>query len=129
MYYKTYQNRNSATITVSKADKADYELIQQAWDDIQTKYVDQSVVSPQLLAYGAISGMVDSLGIPVTACFLTPAEVQQENQAIAGKLDGIGAEVSEKNGNVVVVAPIDGSPAQKAGLQSGDIILKLTERR
>jgi carboxyl-terminal processing protease len=125
MYYKTYQNRNSATITVSKADKADYELIQQAWDDIQTKYVDQSVVSPQLLAYGAISGMVDSLGDTGHSVFLTPAEVQQENQAIAGKLDGIGAEVSEKNGNVVVVAPIDGSPAQKAGLQSGDIILKV----
>ena len=125
MYYTTYQNRNSDTITVSKADKADYELIQQAWDDIQTKYVDQSVVSPQLLAYGAISGMVDSLGDTGHSVFLTPAEVQQENQAIAGKLDGIGAEVSEKNGNVVVVAPIDGSPAQKAGLQSGDIILKV----
>ncbi|HJX35433.1 MAG TPA: S41 family peptidase [Dehalococcoidales bacterium] len=125
MYYKSWQNRNSDTITVSKADKADYELIQQAWDDIQTKYVDQSVVSSQLLAYGAISGMVDSLGDTGHSVFLTPAEVQQENQAIAGKLDGIGAEVSEKNGNVVVVAPIDGSPAQKAGLQSGDIILKV----
>jgi carboxyl-terminal processing protease len=125
MYYKTWQNRNSDTITVSKEDKADYELIQQAWNDIQTKYVDQSVVSPQLLAYGAISGMVDSLGDTGHSVFLTPAEVQQENQAIAGKLDGIGAEVSEKNGNVVVVAPIDGSPAQKAGLQSGDIILKV----
>ena len=125
MYYTTYQNRNSDTITVSKADKADYELIKQAWDDIQTKYVDQSVVSSQLLAYGAISGMVDSLGDTGHSVFLTPAEVQQENQAIAGKLDGIGAEVSEKNGNVVVVAPIDGSPAQKAGLQSGDIILKV----
>ena len=125
IYYTTYQNRNSDTITVSKADKADYELIKQAWDDIQTKYVDQSVVSSQLLAYGAISGMVDSLGDTGHSVFLTPAEVQQENQAIAGKLDGIGAEVSEKNGNVVVVAPIDGSPAQKAGLQSGDIILKV----
>ena len=125
MYYTTYQNRNSDTITVSKADKADYELIKQAWDDIQTKYVDQSVVSSQLLAYRAISGMVDSLGDTGHSVFLTPAEVQQENQAIAGKLDGIGAEVSEKNGNVVVVAPIDGSPAQKAGLQSGDIILKV----
>jgi len=52
------------------------------------------VVSPQLLAYGAISGMVDSLGDTGHSVFLTPAEVQQENQAIAGKLDGIGAEVS-----------------------------------
>jgi carboxyl-terminal processing protease len=69
--------------------------------------------------------MVNSLGDTGHSVFLTPAEVQQENQAIQGKLDGIGAEVSVKNGNVVVVAPIDGSPAQKAGLQSGDIILKV----
>jgi len=69
LYYKSWQNRNSDTITVSKADKADYELIQQAWDDIQTKYVDQSVVSPQLLAYGAISAWSIRWAIPATAFF------------------------------------------------------------
>ena len=125
IYYEKQSTNNSGTITVSKEDVADYEMIQQAWDLIQTKYVDQSAVSAQSLTYGAIGGMVDSLGDTGHSVFLTPAEVQQENQAIQGKLDGIGAEVSVKNGNVVVVAPIDGSPAQKAGLQSGDIILKV----
>ena len=125
IYYEKQSTNNSGTITVSKADVADYEMIQQAWDLIQTKYVDQSAVSGQSLTYGAIGGMVNSLGDTGHSVFLTPAEVQQENQAIQGKLDGIGAEVSVKNGNVVVVAPIDGSPAQKAGLQSGDIILKV----
>jgi carboxyl-terminal processing protease len=125
LYYKSYQARNSGTITVPKADAADYAMIQQAWDTIEKNYVDQSAVSPQILTYGAIGGMVDALGDTGHSVFLTPAEVQQENQAIQGKLDGIGAEVSEKNGNVVVVAPIDGSPAQQAGLQSGDIILKV----
>jgi carboxyl-terminal processing protease len=52
-------------------------------------------------------------------------EVQQENDAVQGQLQGIGVQVQAKNGNVVVVAPIDGSPAQKAGLQSGDIILQV----
>jgi len=125
IYYEKQSTDNSDTITVSKADVADYEMIQQAWDMIQTKYVDQSSVNAQSLTYGAIGGMVDSLGDTGHSVFLTPAEVQQENQTIQGKLDGIGAEVSVKNGNVVVVAPIDGSPAQKAGLQSGDIILKV----
>jgi carboxyl-terminal processing protease len=125
IYYEKQSTNNSGTITVSKADEADYEMIQQAWDLIQTKYVDQSTISAQSLTYGAIGGMVDSLGDTGHSVFLTLAEVQQENQAIQGKLDGIGAEVSVKNGNVVVVAPIDGSPAQKAGLQSGDIILKV----
>ena len=51
----------------------------------------------------------------------------QENNFEQGILHGIGAEVQEKDGNVVIIAPLDGSPAQKAGLSSGDIILKVRD--
>jgi carboxyl-terminal processing protease len=125
MYYKTYQNRNSDTVTVSQANAADIALFNQALTTIQKNYVDQSAVNTQNLTYAAISGMVTSLGDTDHTVFLTPAEVQQENQAIAGKYEGIGAEIQTKNGTVVITAPFDGSPAQKAGLQPGDIILKV----
>jgi carboxyl-terminal processing protease len=69
--------------------------------------------------------MVDSLGDTGHSTFLTPVEVQQENEAVQGQFQGVGLEVQEKNGSVVVVAPIDGSPAQKAGLHSGDTILQV----
>jgi len=125
LYYESYQNRNKNTVTVSQANKSDIELFNQALTTIQTKYVDQSAVNTQNLTYAAISGMVDSLGDTDHTVFLTAAEIQQENRAIAGKYEGIGAEIQTKNGTVVITAPFDDSPAQKAGLQAGDIILKV----
>jgi carboxyl-terminal processing protease len=118
-------SHNSNTIAVTQDSKADFELINQAWGLIRKNYVDQAAAKPGLIAYGAIGGMVDSLGDTGHSTFLTPAEVQQENEAVQGQLQGVGLEVQAKNGNVVVVAPIDGSPAQKAGLHSGDIIVQV----
>jgi carboxyl-terminal processing protease len=116
---------NSNVITSSQIDKADLQLINQAWDLIHQKYVDQSAVTPQNLTYGAISGMVISLGDTDHSVFLTPEDVKLENIASQEKFGGIGTTVGTKDGNVVIVAPMDGLPAQKAGLQSGDIILKI----
>jgi carboxyl-terminal processing protease len=118
-----FEKQNS--IPVRQANKADIALINQALTTIQKNYVDQSAVNTQNLTYAAISGMVNSLGDTDHTVFLTPADVQQENQAIAGKYEGIGAEIQTKNGTVVITAPFDDSPAQKAGLQPGDIILKV----
>ena len=116
---------NSNGITSSQIDKADLQLMNQAWDLIHQKYVDQSAVTPQNLTYGAISGMVNSLGDTDHSVFLTPEDIKLENTAIQGKFGGIGATVGTKDGNVVIVASMDGLPAQKASLQSGDIILKV----
>ena len=116
---------NSNVITVSPDQKADFQLINQAWGLIHQNYVDQSAVKAQDLTYGAIAGMVDSLGDTGHSVFLTPDEIKEENIQIQGNYGGIGATVGSKNGNVVIVAPMDGSPAQKAGLQSGDIIVSV----
>ena len=116
---------NSNVISVSPDQKADFQLINQAWGLIHQNYVDQSAVKAQDLTYGAIAGMVDSLGDTGHSTFLTPTEVQQENDSIQGQLQGIGLQVQAKDGNVVVVAPIDDSPAQKAGINPGDIIVQV----
>ncbi len=102
------------------------DLVNQAYQIIQQNYVDRSAVNQTQLEYGAISGMVDSLGDTGHSRFLTPQMVQEENNFTQGSFDGIGAEVSmNANGQVVIVAPIDGSPAQAAGVKPGDIILKV----
>jgi len=103
----------------------EFQLIQQAWNLTQQYYVDKNATQPQRLAYDTIAGMIDSLGDTGHSTFLTPDEVKQQNDFTQGKLEGIGVEVQWKNNNVVIVAPIAGSPAQKAGLVSGDIILKV----
>jgi len=104
-----------------------FQLIAEAWNTVQRFYVDRTAVKPQLMTYGAISGMVDSLGDTGHSRFLTPEMVRQERNFSKGKLEGIGAEVQMKNNQVVVVAPLDDSPAQRAGLKPGDIILKVNE--
>jgi len=97
----------------------------EAWNTIQRLYVDRAAVKPQLMTYGAISGMVDSLGDTGHSRFLTPEMVKQERNFSKGEFEGIGAEVQKKNNQVVIVTPLDDSPAQRAGLKPGDIILKV----
>ncbi len=102
-----------------------FGLMAEAWNTIQRVYVDRTAVQPTQLTYGAISGMVDSLGDTGHSTFLTPEMVKSEQNFTKGEFEGIGAEVQMKDGHVVIVAPIDGSPAQKAGLKPGDIIEKV----
>lgn len=118
---------DSATPTAPAAQsQADLGLISQAWSIITANYVDRATLQdPNRLTYGAISGMVDALGDTGHSRFLSPEMLKSENRSIQGEFEGIGAEVQMKDGHVVIVAPIDGSPAQKAGLRPGDIILKV----
>ncbi len=103
----------------------DFRLMMEAWNIIQHDYVDQVAVKPQPLTYGAIGGMVDALGDTGHSRFLSPEMKKQEKNFTEGELEGIGAEVRMKNNRVVIVAPLDQSPAQKAGLRPGDVIIKV----
>jgi carboxyl-terminal processing protease len=103
----------------------DLGLLDQAWRVIDRAYVDRSALGSRRLTYGALDGMVNALGDTGHTVFLTPEMVQDERTVVRGRLAGIGAEVEMKSGEVVVVAPLDGSPAQVAGLRAGDVIVKL----
>ena len=119
------QGQRSSVPAVSNDSISEFKLVEDAWNLTTEKYVDKTATVPQTLAYGTIAGMVDSLGDTGHSTFLTPDEVKQADQEEQGTFQGIGAEVQEKDGQVVIVAPLDGSPAQKAGLRPGDMILKV----
>ena len=104
----------------------DYSLMAQAWNTIEKHYVDHSAVKPLPATYGAIGGMVDALGDTGHSTFLSPEMVREMKTTMHGEFKGIGVKIQSREGHVVVVAPIDGSPAQRAGLRSGDIILKVS---
>ena len=111
--------------TIPPDAEPNFRLMAEAWNTVQRVYVDRNSIKPKLMTYGAISGMVDSLGDTGHSRFLTPEMLKQERNLTKGELEGIGAEVQMKNGQLVIVAPIDGSPAQRAKLKPGDVIQKV----
>lgn len=100
-------------------------LLHEAWRTIQEHYVDRSALKPRRLAYGGIAGMVASLGDTGHSTFLSPELEKLEANLLAGRFEGIGAELRVKAGHPVIVAPLDGSPAQRAGIRPGDVILQV----
>ncbi|WP_161489993.1 S41 family peptidase [Acidihalobacter prosperus] len=103
----------------------DFLLMSRAWNLIDAHYVDRASIKPRNMTYAAISGMVDSLGDTGHSTFLTPDMVKMADSVISGHFAGIGAEVRLKGRQVVIVTPLDGTPAQRAHLRPGDIILKV----
>lgn len=105
-----------------------FALITQAWDLIDAHYVDRQAIQPRHMTYAAIAGMVDSLGDTGHSVFLTPSMVSEAREQLQGHFPGIGAEVRMRGKQVVIVTPLDGSPAQKAGLRAGDVIFKVDSK-
>jgi carboxyl-terminal processing protease len=101
------------------------DLLLQAWRIIDGHYVDRDAVDKNRLTYGAISGMVEALGDTGHTTFLSPQMLKQHNNYNAGEFEGIGAQVEKKGEYVIITAPMDDSPALKAGLKPGDAILKV----
>ena len=105
---------------------ADFRLIAQAWNTIERYYVARGEVSQEALTYGAIGGMMDALGDTGHSVFLTPSMVKELKVTETGRLKGVGVEVQvNTNRQVVILTPLDNSPAQRAGLKSGEIIISV----
>ena len=99
------------------------ELIQAVWQLLQRDYLRSSSIDEREASYKMIEGMVNSLGDPYTT-FFRPVQADQFQTQIKGELTGIGAHVEVQSGSIVIVTPLPNSPAEKAGLLPGDIILK-----
>ncbi|MFH1218294.1 MAG: S41 family peptidase [Candidatus Peregrinibacteria bacterium] len=99
----------------------DLNLFWKVWGELDSKYVDESVLDDETMVYGAIKGMVDSLDDSYTV-FMTPDESKAFAASLDGTLEGIGAELTVEDHNLVIVTPLKDSPAEKAGLLPGDII-------
>lgn len=108
--------RNGANKTV------DFSLLAEVVNLLKDKYLRANQLDSQNLIYGAASGMVKSLGDPYTA-FFDPQQNQDFNESLEGIYEGIGAQLGFKDSQVVIVAPLDESPALKAGLKANDAIL------
>ena len=104
----------------------DFNPFWNVWERLQAGYYDKSKLDQQKMLNGAIQGMVQSLGDPFTM-YLPPVQNDNFKQGLAGQFSGIGAElgIASNNKDVIVIAPLDGSPAEKAGIKAGDTILRV----
>ncbi len=119
-------SNNSIAGLLNSTDKKEMTMFWEVWNTLKNQYVDEKQVENEDdLYYGAIKGLVSSIGDPATI-YLDPSETEQFNKSIEGKsFQGIGAELNYENGSIVVVSPLKGSPAIKAGVKAGDRIIKV----
>jgi carboxyl-terminal processing protease len=103
-------------------DYTEFEKLFETYKNIKENYVDE--IDAEQLVEGAINGMVDAMGDPYSD-YMTAEETESFNEQITSSFEGIGATIEERDGNIVIVAPIKGSPAEKAGLRANDAIIEV----
>ncbi|KKS12959.1 MAG: Carboxyl-terminal protease [Candidatus Yanofskybacteria bacterium GW2011_GWA1_41_6] len=107
-----------------KPENVDFSLFWKVYNDLSAKYVDKGKVDPQKILYGAIDGLVNSIGDPYTV-FFEPVTSKKFQEEISGSFGGVGIEMGKRNNILTVIAPIKDTPAFKAGIKAGDKILKI----
>lgn len=100
-----------------------FQQFWEVWNIVKEKYYNKDVPDTQLF-YGALQGILSSLGDPYSI-FMTPTDSDQFQQDLKGNFEGIGAEIAVRNGNLIVVAPLPDTPAEKAGIKPKDMILNI----
>ena len=104
--------------------QSEFKIFWEAWELVESEYVDESTVDQREMTYGAIKGMLSSLEDANTR-FSDPVDAVYVEEHIRGSFEGIGVRVEMRDGHLTVVAPLEDSPGEKAGLRGGDIISKV----
>jgi len=106
--------------------EVDFDPFWKAWRLVEEKHSGDNPIDRQKLVWGAIEGMVASLGDPYTV-FFPPKDHEDFQSEIKGEFSGIGAEIGIRKEILTIIAPLKGSPAERAGLKAGDKILKIDD--
>lgn len=127
--YRLHVTQKAPYMTITHKDPSvltnvDFGLFWDVWNKLQRLYLDKTLIDPQKMVYGAISGMVSSVGDPYTV-FLTPDQNKDTKEELGGSFEGIGAQLGFKDKQIIVIAPLKGTPAERQGIRPGDAILKI----
>ena len=117
-------NQSPSGDLAEKLKDVDFEPFWKAWEVVERKHISDDPADRQAMVWGAIEGMVGSLGDPYTV-FFPPKDHEDFQSEVKGEFSGIGAEIGIRKEVLTVIAPIKNSPSQRAGLKAGDKILKI----
>lgn len=125
----SWKNYKPSIAVVNKEAPAQFSSVDfsnfwDIWQKLEANYYDKTKLDPAKMLSGAIEGMTQSLGDPYTL-YLPPTQNTNFKNGLAGQFSGIGAELGTKDKQIIVVAPLVGSPAEKAGIKAGDLILRV----
>ena len=116
-------NQNPAEI-----QNVDFSLFWEVFEELPKKYLDKEAINAQEMVYGAISGMVRSLGDPYTA-FINPEQNELIKSDLAGSYEGVGIQIGfNEDKRLAVIAPLSGTPAERAGIFAKDVIAKIDDK-
>jgi len=116
-------NNKIAALPNSKADLSMFWLV---WSRLEEKYFEKDSLDPEIMVEGAIVGMVDSLGDPYTV-FLPPEDNKVSEEDLSGEFGGVGIQLGFKDEMLAVISPLSNTPAEKAGVRAGDLILNIKD--
>jgi len=115
---------NKIAYNVPQPQAIDFSLFWEAYNKLQENFISPEKIDNQKVVFGAIEGMTKSLGDPYTS-FFNPDQAKRFQQDLSGSFEGIGVEIGVKKETLTVIAPLPGTPGEKAGLKPGDLILKI----
>jgi len=118
--------KTSLVCKVCPPEDLDFSLFWEAWHVLEEKYVNPEKIDTQKMIYGAISGMIKSLGDPYTV-FFDPEDNKKFLEDVSGSFEGVGMQIGIRKRQLQVIAPLKGTPAEKAGLRAGDKIIKIDD--
>ena len=128
-FYFGYQAGTNSPKRILAEDLTDmnFGIFWEAWELLKKEHLKGAEAKDNNLVYGAIRGLVNSLNDPHTV-FLPPEDSKKFEEDVNGSFGGIGAEIGIRNNQLVIVAPLKNTPAEKAGLKAGDKILAVGEK-
>lgn len=108
--------------TTGQAGEVNFNSLEEIYQILRNNHVDGDLLDPDVARFGAIQGLINTLNDPHTT-YIDPKSYACGIDSLSGSYEGIGATVEMRDGEVVIATPFKDSPAEKAGIRAGDVII------